>query len=131
MGGQPVDIEDAAVVALRFDQGALGTLTSGYFLDQGYHSHIQVWGQHGWLRLADVEEEPLEWYSTIGVEAPKVERFEYPRGLRGYAPFVRAAVRASAGLEEPPITGDEGLRVLKTIFAAYRAAETGTAQRVG
>jgi predicted dehydrogenase len=130
VGGQPIDVEDAAVVALRFDTGALGTLTSGYFLDKGYHSHIQVWGERGWLRLADVEEEPLEWYSTAGDEPPMVRRFAYDKGTRGYTPFVRAAVRASAALEEPPITGEEGLHVLRTIFAAYRAAETGQAQRV-
>jgi predicted dehydrogenase len=131
VGGQPVDIEDAAVVAFRFDSGALGTLTSGYYLDQGYHSHLKIWGQHGWLRLADVEEEPLEWYSTQGTAEPQVQRFEYPKGLRGYAPFVRAAVRASAGLQEPPITGEECLHVLKTIFACYRAAESGATQRIG
>jgi predicted dehydrogenase len=130
VGGQPIDVEDSAAVALRFDNGTFGTLTSGYYLDKGYQSHVQVWGEHGWLRLASIEEQPLEWYSTRDTRAPGVRRFEYPRGGRGYTPFVRAAVRASAGLEPAPVTPEEGLHVLQTIFAFYEAARTGKAQSV-
>ncbi|MBI1916739.1 MAG: Gfo/Idh/MocA family oxidoreductase [Planctomycetes bacterium] len=130
VGGQPIDVEDSAAVALRFDNGTFGTMTAGYYLDKGYHSHVQVWGEHGWLRLASIEESPLEWYSTKDVKQPRVERFEYPKGDRGYTPFVRVAVRASAGLEEAPISGAEGLHVLETIFAFYEAARTGRTQSV-
>jgi predicted dehydrogenase len=130
VGGQPLDVEDSAAVALRFDNGTFGTMTAGFYLDKGYQSHIQVWGEHGWLRLASIEEAPLEWYSTKDSKQPRVERFEYPKGDRGYTPFVRAAVRASAGLEEAPITGAEGLHVLETIFAFYEAARTGRTQSV-
>ena len=130
VGGQPIDIEDSAALALRFDNGSFGTMTSGYYLDKGYQSHVQVWGEHGWLRLAAVEELPLEWYSSKDVKEPKVERFEYPKGERGYLAFLRSAVRASAGLEEPPITSDESLHVLRSIFAFYEAARTGRTQNV-
>jgi predicted dehydrogenase len=127
VGGQPIDVEDSAALSLRFDNGSFGTMTSGYYLDKGYQSHVQVWGEHGWLRLAAVEELPLEWYSSKDVKEPKVERFEYPKGERGYLAFLRSAVRAAAGLAEPPITGDEALHVLRTIFAFYEAARTGRA----
>ncbi|HEY7153925.1 MAG TPA: Gfo/Idh/MocA family oxidoreductase [Gemmataceae bacterium] len=130
VGGQPLDIEDSAAVALRFDNGVFGTMTAGYYLDKGYQSHLQIWGEHGWLRLAGFEEQPLEWYSNKDEKEAKVRRFEYAKGQRGYTPFVRAAVRASAGLEEPPITGEEGLHVLRTIFAFYQAAQMGRTQSV-
>ena len=125
VGGQPIDVEDSAAVALRFDNGSFGTLTSGYYLDKGYHSHLQIWGEHGWLRMASIEEAPVEWYSTKDVKDPRVERLTYPKGQRGYTPFVRACVRASAGLEPAPITAEEGLHVLQTIFAFYQAAQDG------
>ena len=48
IGGQPIDIEDSAAAAFRFDNGVLGTITSGYYLDKGYHSHIKIWGV-GWM----------------------------------------------------------------------------------
>lgn len=129
VGGQPIDVEDAAAVALRFSNGSFGTMTSGYYLDKGYHSHIQIWGEHGWLRLASIEDQPLEWYGTKEKE-PKVQRFEYGKGERGYFPFVRAAVRASAGLEPAPISPDESLHVLQAIFAFYQAVQTGRSQKV-
>jgi predicted dehydrogenase len=130
VGGQPLDVEDSAVIALRYDGGMQGTMHSGFYLDKGYHSHLVIWGEHGWLRCHAVEDQPLEWYSTKGTDKPQVQRFEYPKGNRGYTPFVRATVRAGAGLEAAPITGEECLHVLKTIFAAYRAADSGKSQTI-
>ena len=130
VGGQEIDIEDSAAVTLKFSGGTFGTMTSGYYLDKGYHSHIKIWGSHGWLQFAAVEGTPLEWYSTKDGENSKVQRVEYPDRFPGYAPLVRACVRASAGLEDPPITGPECLHVLETIFAFYKAAETGRTQKV-
>jgi predicted dehydrogenase len=127
VGGQPIGVEDSAAVALRFDSGVFGTMTSGYYLDKGYHSHIKIWGADGWLRLSAIEDEPLEWYANA---EGKVRRWEYAKGQRGYPPFVRAALRASVGLEPAPITPEEGLQVLRTIFAFYEAARTGHTQTV-
>lgn len=127
VGGQPVEVEDSAAVALRFDNGSFGTMTSGYYLDKGYHSFIQIWGENGWLRLQAIEDTPMEWYLN---KDGKAQKFEYPKGNRGYPPFVRAAVRASAELDPAPITGEEGLHVLRTIYAFYEAARSGKAQKV-
>lgn len=130
VGGQPIDVEDSAAIVMRFDNGSLGTLTSGYYLDKGYHTHIKIWCEHGWLELPGLENGVLEYYSTKAGHESKIERFEPPKGGGGYTPFVRAAVRACAGLGEPPITGEESLRALKTIFACYKASETGQRQTV-
>jgi predicted dehydrogenase len=130
VGGQPIDIEDSAAVTMKFDNGSFGTMTSGYYLDKGYHSHVKVWGEHGWLRLAAVEELPMEWYSSKDAKDAKVQTFEYPKGGRGYLNFMRSSVRASCGLEDPPATAEEGLHVLRSIFAFYEAAKTGRAQTV-
>jgi len=131
VGGQPIDVEDSAAVALAFDnRNTFGTMISGYYLGRGYHSHLKIWGEHGWLTLAAVEDTPLEWYSTRDNKNPQVQTFKYPQGERGYFPFVRAAVRACAGLQAAPITGAECLHVLQTIFGAYRAAETGRVVKV-
>ena len=129
-GGQPLDVEDSAALVMRFDNGSLGTLTSGYYLDKGYHTHIKIWGEHGWLELSGMEDGPLTYYSTKAGREAKIERFEPLKVESGYTPFVRAAVRACAGLEAPPITAQDGLRVLKTVFASYKAAETGQRQMV-
>ena len=129
VGGQPLDTEDSAAIALKFDNGTFGTMTSGYYLDKGYHSHIKIWGSHGWLRIDKHGGKPLEWYSRKDAE-PAVRSFEPPDAPTGYSPFVRACVRASAGLADPPLTGDDSLYVLKVIFSSYKAAETGRTQHI-
>ncbi len=131
VGGQPLDIEDSAAVTMRFDNGTLGTHTSGYYLDRGYHEHIKIWGSCGWLHMDLLADPPLTWSSTQGERASQIQQFEAPKGPTGYPPFVRAAFRACAGLQPPPITADESLQALRNVFAAYEAAQSGQAQRIG
>jgi predicted dehydrogenase len=103
-------------------------MTSGYYLDRGYHSHIKIWGSDGWVQLEPHGGEPLQWRSTLD-SPPQVKRQEAP-DQASYTPLVRACVRASQDLEEPPLTNADSLYVLQTVFACYRAAETGRAQPV-
>ena len=129
VGGQPLKAEDSAAMALRFDNGSFGTITSGYYLDRGYHSHIKIWGSHGWIQLEPHGGEPLQWYSTKETP-PQIRKYDGPANQSSYTPLVQACVRAAQGLEPPTLTGAESLHALKTVFACYRAAETGQAQRV-
>ncbi len=127
-GGQPIDVEDSATAALRFDNGSLGTITSGYYLDKGYHSQIKIWGSDGWLELRrHGVPVPLEWYSN---KEGKVRRYEGALEPSGYEPFVRHIVRATAGLEQAVVDVEDCRHVLHSIFATYRAAETGQTQKV-
>jgi predicted dehydrogenase len=129
VGGQPLKVEDSAAMALRFDNGTFGTVTSGYYLDRGYHSHIKVWGSNGWLQLEPHGGDPLQWYTTAETP-PGVRKYAGPAEEASYTPMVKGCVRASVDLDPPPITGAECLHVLRTIFACYRAAETGRSQKV-
>ena len=128
-GGQPIDVEDSATAALRFDNGSLGTLTSGYYVDKGYHSQIKIWGADGWLELRrHGAPSPLEWYSN---KEGKVRRYEGPQEPSGYEPFVRHIVRSAAGIEQPVLNTGDCRHAIHTVFATYRAAETGQTQKVG
>jgi predicted dehydrogenase len=130
IGGQPLDVEDSATLTLKFSNGALGTMTSGYYLDKGYHSHVKIWGATGWIEMnrhgAAV---PFRYYSTTDAK-PEIKTYTAPESPAGYSPYVAACVRAALGLEPPPITTNESLRILTTVFTAYRAAETGQTQRI-
>ena len=130
VGGQPLEVEDSNALALRFDNGMFGTMTSGYYLERGYHQHLKVWGEKGWLWLCEQNEAPLQWQSSTDPKVTGIQSFKQPNEPRGYTPYVRAAVRAAAGLEAPPITPREGLRVLDTVFACYEAARTGQTKAV-
>ena len=125
IGGQPISVEDSATAALKFDNGMLGTMTSGYYLDRGYHSHIKIWGSAGWLHLESMKDKPLQWYSTQGERAGVVQTWDGSKTPRGYTPFVQAAVKACANESDPPISSAHSLRALKTVFGIYSAAESG------
>ena len=130
VGGQPFDVEDSAVGALRFDNGSLGTVTSGYYIDKGYHSHIKIWGSAGWVHIESMEDSPLHFQITKGDGAGAVQTWTGSKQPRGYAPFVSAAVRACAAMTDPPVSSAHSLRALKTVFAIYAAAGTGRSVKV-
>jgi predicted dehydrogenase len=126
--GKRHDVEDSTVAAVRFDNGTLGTVTSGYYCDQGYNSHIKVWGSKGWLRLekdspgAD-EAFPLTWYSHDAGDPddpdktiPEVQSFGVDLDdplAGGYTPWVVACVDACLGVAPPPISNADGLRAVE------------------
>jgi predicted dehydrogenase len=126
VGGQPIDTEDSAVVALRFENGMLGTLTSGYYLDRGYHSLLKFWGSGGWIAVQKhTQKPPLEWYSS-----GRLHGYTGPIEPSGYTPFVRTIVRASAGTDPWPLNANDSQYALRTVFAAYRSAESGKRETV-
>lgn len=120
VGGQPLDVEDAAVAVVRFEKGFLGSINNGYFLDKGYHSMIKLWGSDGWLEMRKHgSDRPLEWYSN---KEGKVRRYAGPLEPTGYTPFIQKITRAFAGLEPPPLTTADSLHVLEVVYAAYDSA---------
>lgn len=127
IGGQPLDVEDSASITFRFANGSLGNLTSGYYLDRGKHLLIKIWGSGGWIEINHGTANPLEWYSNAD---RKTRQFTPPAGPTGYTAFVGHVVRAATGAEPPALTPDDSLHALRTVFAAYRAAETGQSQKL-
>lgn len=125
IGGQPISVEDSAVATLRFENNALGTLNSGYYLDTGYHTQIRIWGSKGWMNLDSIGEPKLTWYENSGPRAKEIQVFEKPVTPRGYSPFVEQAVTAISQESAPPITTQESLNTMRTVFAIYSAARSG------
>ena len=130
VGGQPIDVEDSAAVALQFTNGTLGTLTSGYYLDKGYHTHIKIWGAAGWLRIQTISEPRLQWVLSSGDHAGQIQNWKSPQRQSGYTPFVAEAIKACAEDTAPPISNSDSLRALKTVFGIYESAQTGRAVQI-
>ena len=100
VGGQPIEVEDSAVATLQFDAGFLGTMTSGYFLDRGYHSHIKIWGSSGWMHIESMEDQPLTWYSTEGDNAGQgsgVDRLQRASRIYAVCPSSGEIIRGDDG----------------------------------
>jgi len=130
VGGQPIRVEDSAVVSFRFASGATGTHNAGYYLDRGKQSEIRIWGSHGWLRLAHLEGEPLQWYSTKPGAPRGIQTFKYTDTREMYHLFFQDAIDTIRKGTSPPITTGESLRALRVVFAAYEAVATGRTQQV-
>ena len=141
LGGEDIDVEDVAMLSLRFRGGALATMTAGYLLalspagyaSGAYDTHIGVYGTKGrlwWDPVGDttlhVESAHPSWSA-----APRRElNFEVASspaygGVYGEE-FVRQFIRASLGEGDPPSSLRDGVRVLELLDAAYRSAEDGT-----
>lgn len=125
VGGQPIDTEDSAAVVLKFANNTFGTLTSGYYIDRSKQGFFKFWGANGWIEINQEAASPL----TFQIHGQPVQHWK-PNGPSGYTPWVQHVVRAAIGKEAPVLTADESLHALKTVFAAYRAAELGRTQTV-
>jgi len=125
----PRPLDDYGHAVIRYGNGALGTLNSGYYLDKGYHSHLKIWGANGWIELnRHGSPIPFRYYSTTDA-TPEIKTFT-PEGPSGYTPFVAACVRSALGLEAPPVSTSDSLRIISTVLTAYHAAETRQTQAV-
>ena len=130
IGGQPMNVEDSAVATLRFQNGMLGTINSGYYLDSGYHTQIRIWGSKGWVNIDSSGIPKLTWYENEGPKAKQIQTFQDPTEPRGYTPFVANVVSAIVRDTEPPVKTQESLNALRTVFGIYSAAATGKATAI-
>ena len=140
--GSGIDVEDIAVLSLRFRSGAIGSLHTGYTLalkgeaygdTPGYDTYVGLNGRHGRM-MFDSEGTPSRLYveSTTPewANAPVTE-FDFVvgkspayGGVPGEA-FIRDFIRAAQGEGEAPATGRDALQVARVIEAAYESSRTG------
>ena len=130
VGGQPIYVEDSAVVSFRFTSGTTGTHNTGYYLDKGKQSEIRIWGSLGWLRLAHLEGRTTPVVFTQPGAPRGIQEFKYNDTREMYHLFFQDAIDAVRNKTSPPITTDESLRALRVVFAAYKAVATGQTQRI-
>jgi len=129
IGGQPIDVEDSVHLTFQYENGSLGSLTSGYYLNRGKQSLIKIWGSNGWMMTDPFTGRYLE-YVIYGEKDNQIQKFPGNPQPRGYTPYVRSCIRSTLDLEPAPLTAKESLQVLRTIFSAYKAAESGETQTV-
>ncbi|MCP5150712.1 MAG: Gfo/Idh/MocA family oxidoreductase [Ectothiorhodospiraceae bacterium] len=132
-------VEDLGVATFEFESGLVAELTAS-FTFAGADASIELYGTRGSLLVAGVDlasrdltderfvrvfreaERSLGWQTE-----PLVPRFKQGQYHQQNAIQFLACLRTGA---PPPVTVDDGARALRMIRAAYRAASTGTRQRV-
>ena len=130
VGGEAIDIEDAATVSMQFDNGMIGSLHAGYFTSGGGDTSFGLYGSQGWAKWAIADEsctiksDHPEW-----AEAPE-RAFSFPSAkYPGYGAEGRALVKAfAAAIRGEGISGytvDDAIQTLRIIETAHESAESG------
>lgn len=145
------DLEDDALVALRFVNGAVGRLwASAVAVGQLHGLSIRVFGERGGLRWDQEQPNQLRWTplgepvrilergdASLALEAVRASRITvgHTEGLLGafaniYGDIAAAIHAREATTSAPPTsisypTGAEGLHTLAAVYAAARSARDG------
>ena len=144
MTGRPIGhmdepLEDIAIVAMEYENGAYGGLHAGYTKPVGigpdtYDSAMVYRGLEGWADWTPVGSPTLEVKSAVPEWGGAPERtFHYDltpkeRGFGGYEwmhIWLESFIHAIRADEQPYQTIEDGLKILQSIDAAYESARTG------
>ncbi len=140
--GEEIDVEDIAVLSLRFRSGAVGSLHNGYTMAlkgerygdmPAYDTYMGINGQLGRIYWDDVGQ-PSHMFAETTHEAwadSPVREFDFTvaespaySGVHGEA-FMRDFIHAAQGKGEVPASGRDALQVARVIDGAYASSATG------
>jgi len=135
-----IEVEDTAVVALKYAGGAMGVIEASTACHPGTAMRIEISGEHGSAVLEDDRiirwefAEPLPGDDAIrslgtgaivgGAKDPKSIGFE------GHRILIEDLVGAIRDRRPPMIPGTEAVNAVRLILAAYESARTGQAVRL-
>ena len=140
--GEMIDVEDVAVLSLRFRSGAIGSLHTGYTLalkgeqygdTPSYDTYVGVNGRGGRIYWNDASEPGHLYVESTHSSWAAAPRREYDLavakspaygGIHGEA-FIRDFIAAARGEGEVPASGRDALQVARVIDAAYESSRTG------
>jgi predicted dehydrogenase len=132
-----IEVEDAAIAAVRFQSGAMGVIQATTAAYPGYLKRIELHGTDG---SAVLEEEDLKkWDFRKPTAADKRILAEMSQqkstgggasdpaaiGHHGHAAEFKDFVEAIRKNTKPAVDGHEGRRSVEIILAVYKSAETG------
>ena len=140
-----METEDVAVAALRFANGALGSIVATTAAYPGVTTRIEVLGDRGsaviendrliFLHLAGTQKEEVGSYGMAGAELPRggnVGGAADPAavGTGGHAAQIADMIRAIREDGVPAVDGQAGRDAVEIILGIYRSADTGREVRL-
>lgn len=124
------DIDDNATCVLRMRSGAIGTLVASWTYYRGEDNSTVLWCEHGVIKIGtDPEDQVIVELRNGSVEKYKVGAIatnEEQTSSGVIDAFVESIVTKSAS----PVSGEEGMRSLKVILAAFESQESGKIVRL-
>jgi predicted dehydrogenase len=130
VGGNDIDVEDAAAVSLAFDNGMIGSLHTGYFTPGDSEISIALRGSEGWVKWEVADNACTIKSSHPAWASAPLRRIDMPTAqLPGYGAEGKALIQAFAGAirgeGKSGYTVEDAIRLLQIIEAAHESARTG------
>jgi predicted dehydrogenase len=138
-GTPAVDVEDGATLQLELASGAVGTLTTGYYLREGrYDTDIEIYGDRGhcsWDPMGPSfgfeETTRVEYDSAVWESTPHREVVHEYQPAAGYGgrwgrEFFERFLAACRGEAAVPAGLEDAHTVLRVLDAVYASASSGS-----
>jgi len=126
----PGEVEDTAVMWVRYENGAVGSVNASSCVRGADVVEFHLWGRDGHLSLTP----PYQFYSLRVVDGKRPGQWHEFSGVRGVGQrdveyFQRFSDRILRG-DPPEVTAEDGLAAQAIVDAAYRSAQSGRAIQV-
>lgn len=126
-----IEVEDTLVATLRFENGAVATISATTTIAPGFPHRVEIYGTDGGIQLEG--ETLVRWqqresqYRTVAPETdalPAAGSGADPGDIsvQGHAAIVEDFISALREDREPLVCGREGLRSLSAVVSIYKAA---------
>lgn len=122
---QGTEVDDNATCVLRMKSGAIGTLVASWTYYKGEDNSTVLWCENGVMKIGtDPEDQVIVELRNGNVEKYKVGAIATNEN-QTTSGVIDAFVDSIISGQPPVISGEEGLKSLKVILAAFESQETG------
>ena len=128
--GRKIEVENNAVIQMLWENGAIGTMAvSMNTYPKNLEGSITILGEKGTVRIGGTAVNQIEiWeFSDKSHDDKKIEEVNYKTTSiygRGHIPFYKNMIATLQGTESPMCDGNEGLKSLEILEAAYISAKS-------
>jgi myo-inositol 2-dehydrogenase/D-chiro-inositol 1-dehydrogenase len=114
---------DTAVITLKFENGAIGTIENSRQAVYGYDQRVEVFGSAGKLQVFNNRPNTHMLSNANGAHLEKPYYFFLDRYMDSYEVEMKAFVKAVIDDVEPPVVGIDGRNPVVMALAARRSWE--------
>lgn len=119
------DVDDNSICLLRMKSGTIGTLAASWTYYKGQDNSTVLWCENGMMKIGTHPEDQV----IVELRGGTIERYKVgaiaTNEQQTYSGVIDAFVNSILTKTPPEISGEEGLRSLQVILAAFESKATG------
>jgi myo-inositol 2-dehydrogenase/D-chiro-inositol 1-dehydrogenase len=116
---------DVAVVSLRFENGAVGTIDNSRRSVYGYDQRAEILGSKGMVHNHNHTPDSVFISDDQGIHSQLLMNFFLERYSAAFETEMRSFIESILQNKEPPVTGEDGRRALVLGYAALKSVREG------